>query len=158
MSLEPMNEVSIEPARDSDRSEIRNLLTAAGLEDAGLDDHLATTLLAWRGPRLVGCAALELYDGSALMRSVAVHPADQGKGLGLCLVDAMLDLARQYDINQVYLLTDTANGFFRKFGFDAIDLSHVPADVKQSSEFSMACAQSALVMKVTLPVEHRPEG
>ena len=142
--------MSVEPANDADFPTIAELLELSKLPRDGLADHMATALVARKGDRIVGSAALEMYGSSALLRSVAVDAARRGQGLGQRLTQAALDLARRRGVAAVYLLTETAAEFFPRFGFGRIDRSEVPAAVQQSIEFTGACPQSALVMKVTL--------
>ncbi|MGH7319149.1 MAG: GNAT family N-acetyltransferase [Candidatus Rokuibacteriota bacterium] len=49
-------------------------------------------------------AAIELYDGAALLRSVAVEAERRGEGLGQNLTRAALELARERGAKTVYLL------------------------------------------------------
>jgi amino-acid N-acetyltransferase len=95
---------------------------------------------------VVGSAELEIYGDSALLRSVAVAPSEQGGGLGQRLVGAALDLARQRAVRRVYLLTETAEEYFVRLGFQPIDRSQVNDLVKRSIEFSEVCADSATAM------------
>ena len=127
-----------------------NLLALAKLPTAGLAAHLGTTLAARDDDRLVGCAALELYDGAALLRSVAVDATCRGQGLGQALTRAALALARSRGVKTVYLLTETAGGFFPKFGFTKTTREDVEPAVKQSVEFTGACPESAVVMQLAI--------
>jgi amino-acid N-acetyltransferase len=148
--LESIVTISIEPARTEDLPAVLALLESSGLPKDGLAEHLATTLVVRDDGRVVGSAALEVYDAAALLRSVAVAAALRGRGLGQRLVQAALDLARRRGVASVYLLTETAAGYFPRFGFRAIDRSAAPQAVQQSVEFALACPSSALAMKVTL--------
>src|SRR2546426_9100157 len=51
-----------------------------------------------------------------------------------------------HKIKSVYLLTETAGGFFPRFGFRAIPRDAVDPAVQRSVEFTSACPTSALVM------------
>src|SRR5262249_1071869 len=62
----------IERAQDGDADDVRRLLTHSGLPLDGLDEHLATLLVARDAGRIVGSAALEAYRDGALLRSLAV--------------------------------------------------------------------------------------
>lgn len=104
--------VSIEPATREDLPEVFGLLEANRLPVEGLEEHVATTLVAREPPELVGSAALELYGADALLRSVAVRRDRRGQGLGRRLTGAALQLARQRGAARAYLLTETADGFF----------------------------------------------
>ncbi len=118
-----------------------------------LDDlqrHLGTALVARQDDRIIATAALEVYPGGALLRSVAVSPGLQRHGLGRQITDAALALARELGVPAVYLLTTTAEAYFPKFGFEPIGRSAVPADVQASVEFASACPATAVVMRKRL--------
>ncbi len=140
----------ITPAAPKDLPAILDLLDRSELPRAGLEDHLATTLVARENRRVVGTAALELYGPSALLRSVAVAVQLRGQGLGQALTAAALDLARRRGVRTVYLLTETAAAFFPKLGFRPISRSAVDPAVLCSPEFTSACPASALVMARSL--------
>jgi amino-acid N-acetyltransferase len=78
----------------------------------------------------VSSAGLECYCTIALLRSVAVAPHSYGQRLGERLVLAALDLADERGIDAVYLLTETAQGFFLRFGFTTIGRAEVPPSVE----------------------------
>lgn len=140
----------IEVASPGDASEILRLLSQSGLPLDGLEDHLATTLVAREEGRIVGSAALELYQGGALLRSVAVAAELQGSGLGHELTNAAIRLAQSLQAPAIYLLTTTAERFFPKFGFERIARENVPISVQASVEFTSACPSSATVMRKSL--------
>ena len=137
---------AITPAVPADLPAILELLAASKLPRAGIEDHVASTLVARADSDVVGSAALELYGSAALLRSVAVATRLRGRGLGAALTVAALDLARRSGVRTVYLLTETAGRFFPKFGFAAIARAEVDPVVLESPEFTTACPKSALVM------------
>ncbi|ABG05788.1 GCN5-related N-acetyltransferase [Rubrobacter xylanophilus DSM 9941] len=141
----------IEPARRDDLPHILSLLEACGLPPDGLEDHLSTALVLRAGGRVAGCAALELYGPHALLRSVAVRPELRGRGAGRRLTAAALSLARERGATSVYLLTQTAGGFFSRLGFRPVDRSRVPQSVRRSVEFVSACPESAQAMVLGAP-------
>ena len=140
----------IESATEHDLREIRSLLERLHLPLAGVDEHLATMLVARDGNEIVGTAALEFYADGALLRSVAVEPDQQGKQLGHQLTDAALRLATAHGADSVFLLTTTAERFFPRFGFEQITRDQVPPSVRASVEFQFACPASATVMRKKL--------
>ena len=148
-----MTEIHISDATPADRDAVMALLTAQGLPLDGLADHFDTAVVARQGSRIVGSAALEMYEEGALLRSVAVDPSVRSIGLGRRLTDAALDRARARHAPAVYLLTTTADGFFPRFGFTRITRDDVPESVKRSVEFRSACPASAIVMRKTLSAE-----
>src|SRR6266853_1056225 len=121
----------ITPAAPPDLPAVLELLAASKLPRASIEAHVASTLVARDDSGIVGSAALELYGGAALLRSVTV---------------AALDLARRRGVRTVYLLTETAGQFFPKFGFTAITRAQVEPAVLESPEFTTACPKSAMVM------------
>ena len=137
---------AITPAAPGDLPAILELLAASKLPRAGIEDHVASTLVARADSNVVGSAALELYGSAALLRSVAVATRLRGRGLGAALTVAALDLARRSGVRTVYLLTETAGRFFPKFGFATITRAQVDPVVLESPEFTTACPKSALVM------------
>ncbi len=143
----------IEPAKMEDLPAIFALLERSGLPTDGLSDHVATTLVARNGQRIVGSAALELYGTTALLRSVAVEHDKRGHGLGQQLTRAALDLAKALRISEVYLLTETAGDFFPRFGFHAIPRTEVAHEVQASVEWTTACPVTAQAMVTRLTTE-----
>jgi amino-acid N-acetyltransferase len=141
---------TIAAATPADLPAIFRLLDDNRLPRAGLEAHVATTLVAHDHGAVVGTAALELYGAAALLRSVAVASARRGQGLGRALTTAALDLGRQRGVTIVYLLTETASAFFPKLGFRPVARGDVDAAVLGSAEFTTACPQSALVMMRSL--------
>jgi amino-acid N-acetyltransferase len=129
---------------------VRDLLTEAGLPLDGAAEAFATGVVASDGDRLVGCAAIEPYDGAALLRSLAVVPDRRGAGVGTRLVHAVEDLARDRGARSLILLTETAEPWFSRLGYTLIDRSTVPSDVARSVEFETACSTDAVAMQRTL--------
>ena len=140
----------IGPAFREDLPGILSLLEESGLPEDGLADHLGTTLVAREGARVVGSAALELHRFVVLLRSVAVAADRRGQGLGRRLAREALALARGRGAERAYPLTETADGFFPRFGFRPIGRAEVPEDVRGSVEFVSACPESARAMAAEL--------
>jgi nucleoside-diphosphate-sugar epimerase/N-acetylglutamate synthase-like GNAT family acetyltransferase len=137
-------------ASAADLPDILALLKASKLPVDGIDEHVATTLVARADGRIVGCAAVEVYGGAGLLRSVAVDAARRGTGLGQRLTEAALDLALARGIDTAYLLTTTAGDFFPRFGFTQIDRKEMDPALEGSAELRGACPASALAMRVHL--------
>jgi amino-acid N-acetyltransferase len=79
--------------------------------------------------QIIGTAALEIvWADLAEVRSLAVHPAHHGKGVGRALVNAVVDEARRLDIQRVFALT-YEQPFFEKLGFQVVDKSALPTKV-----------------------------
>ena len=142
--------VGVEPAKRGDLPGILALLGANGLPPDGLEEHLEGTLVAREAGRVVGSAAVELYGPYALLRSVAVAEDRRGDGLGRRLTGEALELARRCGATEAFLLTETADNFFPRFGFGPVERSAVPEPVRGSVEFVSACPESARAMAARL--------
>jgi amino-acid N-acetyltransferase len=137
-------------ANANDWAVVAQLLQSAHLPLEGAQANLANFITAWRGSTLLGCIGLEVYGRTGLLRSAAVKESERGNGLGLELTRRLLSQARADGLQQMILLTETAQGFFPKFGFEVIERSQVPSEALASVEFTTACPDSAIVMRLGL--------
>jgi amino-acid N-acetyltransferase len=138
--------MQIERAAPHDLAEIEHLMIASGLPLDGVSEAFATGVVARDRGDVVGAAAVELYGSAGLLRSVAVEPTRRGTGIGRSLVDSSESLARELGIDQLYLLTETAETWFEPRGYRAIDRDAVPERVRGSIEFTTACSTTAVAM------------
>jgi len=138
--------VELRTASAADLESVFSLLDRSGLPTPGVADNFSQFLVAEAEGRLVGVVGLELYGESALLRSAAVEESWRGSGVGRVLVERALDLARGRGIEDVYLLTTTAENYFPKFGFVCVRRDEVAQGVRSSVEFQTACPASATVM------------
>lgn len=142
--------IDIVAAQAADLPGVISLLERSRLPTDGIAEHVASTLVARDGGRIVGSAAVESYGRVGLLRSVAVDEALRGRGLGVRLTEAALALARARHLERVYLLTETAGEFFPRFGFRPISRAEVDPAALRSVEFTTVCPASALVMALEL--------
>ena len=107
--VQPLEEF-IRPFVESDR-----LLPRTTGELTSLIEH---GFVAELQGRIAGFAALEVYSPKlAEIRSLAVAPIHQGRGIGRRLVDACIARAKELDILEVMAVTATEE-FFQRCGFD----------------------------------------
>jgi amino-acid N-acetyltransferase len=79
--------------------------------------------------RVVGCGAVHvLWSDLGEVRTVAVHPTLTGRGIGHAIVDRLLRVARDLQLQRLFVLT-FETGFFGRHGFIEIDGTPVTADV-----------------------------
>jgi len=136
----------LRPAQIADLPAIERLLTEAHLPLAGVTETLPGFVVAEADDTIVGTAALEVCCESALLRSVAVAPEWRSRGLGRALVTRVIADAEARGLRALYLLTTTAEHYFPSFGFHQITRDDVPAELRQTQEFTGACPASAIVM------------
>jgi amino-acid N-acetyltransferase len=100
------------------------VLTESAGSDASTDEAGAAA-----NERLLGCVALEPYGHDlSEIRSLAVEPAAQNRGLGGKLIDAALQTARRRKIARVFAVTH-APALFERHGFYATVRQDVPEKI-----------------------------
>jgi amino-acid N-acetyltransferase len=141
----------LERARPDDIPAVEHLLAASGLPLDGAAEAFRAGLLAWNGEALVAVAAIEPYGSAGLLRSVAVVPELRGTGVGAAMVGATEQLAAELGIAELYVLTDMAEAWFARRGYEVVARASVPDDVRTSVEFTTACSDSAVAMRKRRP-------
>jgi amino-acid N-acetyltransferase len=145
-----MSEITIAPARADDLEAIKQLLRESNLPTAGVEDHWKTFLIARDGDAMVGCGGAEAYQVAALIRSIAVRPDYRSHGIGRRLVRQLLDRLASRGLREFYLLTTTAEEYFKKRGFKPIDRDEVHPQLLSSREFQDACPSTAICMRLVM--------
>lgn len=137
---------------DRDLDSLRDFLRVNQLpaDDLKLSDSLYLSYTADSHEELVGSGGLEFYGNKALLRSLAVSQAMRSQSLGKQIVENLMQLVKEKDIKEIYLLTLTAYYFFLKLGFTEINRNDVPEEIKSSTEFSQVCPTSARVMRLMI--------
>jgi amino-acid N-acetyltransferase len=126
------------------------LLEAEGLPASDLSDaHLEHFFFAGSDVSPTGLVGLELYGGNALLRSLVIGASERSKGLGSALVQHVEHYAASRQVRSIYLLTTTAETFFKRLGYERIERSKAPPAIQQTREFASLCpASSAFMVKL----------
>ncbi|MFI5235397.1 MAG: arsenic resistance N-acetyltransferase ArsN2 [Gemmatimonadales bacterium] len=140
-------------AHSNDLPAIERLLSMHRLPLVGVREGIAGFMVAEEDGALAGVIGLEVRGGYGLLRSAAVAPDHQGKGVGRALVARVLAEARVRKLKAVYLLTTTAEGYFPVFGFAVTDRAAAPKEMQTTAEFAGACDATAVAMVLTLSGE-----
>ena len=141
-----MDEYKYSLAQEEDEPTIIKLLSQADLPFSDIRTHLNNFILAKQNGIPIGVVGLEIYRGDGLLRSLTVDPAFRGRGIGKVLCQKMTAFARLKGINQLFLLTETAQEFFKYLGFVSIDRSAAPEAIRNTEEFNSLCPVSAVCM------------
>ena len=103
---------------------------------------------------IVGTIGMEVYEEIALLRSLAVSKEFQKKGLGQKLCLKLFEIIKAMGISKIYLLTETAEEFFIRQGFQKISRDSAPLQIQQSYEFTTLCPSTAICMCKRLNEQH----
>ena len=142
--------MNLRTAETSDLIPIERLLARHGLPRVGVRDGLAGFTVAEENGALIGVIGLEIHGAYGLLRSAAVEPAWQGKGIGRGLVARVIASARERKLRALYLLTTAAAKYFPAFGFALTDRTGAPPEMQQTDEFAGACDATAVAMVLQL--------
>lgn len=133
--------------------QVVRLLEDLGLQSEGLQSDVPLLVVAVTDGQVIGCAALEVEGRFGLIRSVGVEPDARGMGLGRRLVETVVKHATDIGLDAIYLLTNTAEEYFPRFGFEHFSGEALPRVVTESAEYSACVAASATVMRKQLNPE-----
>jgi GNAT superfamily N-acetyltransferase len=128
-----MDEIAIAGAERQDVEAIKAILVANDLPTAGVDEHWRTFVVARDGVRII-----------------AVLPEYRSRGLGRRIVRQLIDRLASRGLREFYLLTTTAEKYFRKRGFKKVDRDAVHPQLLASREFQDACPKSAVCMRLRM--------
>ena len=146
-----MSEIVVASFALKDEDALELLLEAAELPSEDLTpEMLEDFIVAHQGGALVGAAGLERYGEVALLRSVVVEESQRGTGLGKRLVAAMEAQAREAGVQQLYLLTTTADAYFTQLGYSSVAREAAPEAIRNTAQFSSLCPSSSSFMLKTI--------
>jgi amino-acid N-acetyltransferase len=112
--------------------------------------HLHEFLVVEDVGHFIAAAGLERYGTAALLRSVAVRPEHRSRGVARTLVGQLLSHARSSGVREVYLLTTSAQPYFRRLGFQVVPREAIDPAVAMSAEFGESCCATAVAMRLEL--------
>ena len=138
--------MQLRSATSNDLPAVESLLSESDLPLDGVRENFSTFIVAEDRGAIAGAIGLEKFGSFALLRSAVVSPDNRGSGVGSRLVKQLLERADEEGIEDVYLLTTTAEKYFPRFGFTRTTRTAVPDAVKASAEFQGACPDTAVVM------------
>lgn len=145
-----MNEFSEAPTP----AQVQQLLAEAGLPTEDLDDAPGLRLFGLRRDdgQWMAVVGLQLLDAVALLRSLAVAPAECGRGIGARLVATAEAQARRSGRQVLYLLTTGAAAYFERLGYEAVAREEAPEAIRRTRQFTQLCPASAQLMRKRLGV------
>ena len=128
--------------------DVRRILNQHQLPSTDLSEQGCKNFIACREHGVTqGIVGIEIYGDIGLLRSLAVAPELRGKGYGKVLLAKLEEHAQANGVRELYLLTESAQLFFKKHGFDCIDRKKAPGAIATTSQFSDLCPENATLMK-----------
>lgn len=150
MTSEMQRDQRVPPMRTLVKSDLEAL--CAALESSGLPSsdigaqHLVHFRGVFDGNTLLAAGGIEPLGCEALLRSVVTVPRAQRRGLAARIVRELEEYASELGIESIYLLTEAAEGYFEKMGYEACRREEAPAAIRGTVQFSELCPDSATFM------------
>ncbi|ULQ55690.1 arsenic resistance N-acetyltransferase ArsN2 [Flavihumibacter rivuli] len=141
-----MENIKIRPAVAEDLGQLVKLLEAQPLPTEDINPALPHFFVSELDNRIIGAIGLECYGPSGLLRSMVVDAEFRKNGIAGKLVSQLEEYARTMGVEQLYLITNTAETYFSAKGFVKVDRSVVAEPVLGSREFNGLCPASAVIM------------
>jgi len=125
------------------------MLDAADLPSTDLTDaHMAHFFYSGPARAPTGLVGVEFCGPNALLRSLVVEPTRRSGGIGSVLVTHAEVHARDHGARSMFLLTTTAEAFFKRRGYADAIRDDAPAEIRATREFASICpASSAFLVK-----------
>ena len=141
---------SIVKLRSSDLVQLEELLRSNNLPTEDCAEPEQSFYGIFNRGELIAAGGLESAANYALLRSVAVQRQYRGRGLARSISDYLIKLARLEGREAVFLLTETAEGYFENLGFSRVERAAVPHAISQTRQFTSICPDTASCMMMTL--------
>lgn len=118
-----MPSFTLRPARESESSQIRDLIHLVGINPTGLDWKRFIVAVNERD-EMLGCGQLKPHaEGILELASLAVYPEHRGKGVARAIVEHLL----AHSPRPLYLMCASPLGeFYQKFGFQRLPYEEMP--------------------------------
>lgn len=126
--------VKLRQAVPADFPTIVELLTRCGLHTSSVTPEGSTYWVADLNGVPSGCIGLEHGEGASLIRSTAVLPEARSQGLGRALVASALTYASLRGDRTVYLFSQEAGDYWRRFGFVPASADELAAALPQAPQ------------------------
>lgn len=145
--MNTVESILIEPARAADVPAIERLLSAAELPHGDVGRYSANFLVARDGSgSVIGAVGAEVHPPAALLRSLVVAPGARGRGIAEQLLRAIDAAGRQWGVEEWWLLTTTAAGYFEARGFERAARTAAPLSIQGTEQFTGGCPCSAVCL------------
>ena len=136
--------------QEKDLTPVAKILESNDLphEDLSLDKmHI---ILAKENNSILGSIGIETLGRHGLLRSFVVVPDKRNSGVGQSLFDHLITYAESNGLEDLHLLTDTAEDYFAARGFKKRERSEAPEEVQRTTEFTSLCPSTSVYLRKVL--------
>ncbi|MBP0619351.1 GNAT family N-acetyltransferase [Cupriavidus consociatus] len=137
-------------ATEADWPDIKALLHASSLSVAGVQDRIGEYMVIRDNAGLLGCAGLERYENTGVLRGLAVAPRARSSGLGELLISAIVADVRRDGVESIVLQTSNASGYFERMGFTPISYAELAPAVLASAAMRRDQVEAGTLMQIAL--------
>ena len=145
-----LQQVKYRFCREHDLAQVLALLKAHDLPYQDISLQKVDFILAVQNDRVIGCIGLEKYDQHGLLRSLVIDKNCQNRGIGSLLLDQLVSYCARCGVQNLHLLTTTAERYFASKGFLSKERQSAPPSIQETTEFSQLCPSSSSYMMKTL--------
>jgi amino-acid N-acetyltransferase len=125
----------------------RRLLAECGLPTADLEaPHFEHFFGCGNAQAPDGIVGVEPHGDAALLRSLAVAERSRERGCGRELVAEAERYAWSQGVEEIYLLTTTAERFFAALGYRRAERESAPEAIRATKEFAALCPSDSVLM------------
>jgi amino-acid N-acetyltransferase len=136
-------------AQRGDLLELKALLGSNALPHDDLDQHLSSLIVVRHRAEIVAVEGVEVHGLVGLIRSVCVREDHRGRGIAARVCELVEQYAMARGVARLYLLTTTAEAFFRHRGFDVCERTELPTEIQQTAQVRSLCPSTAVCMTRT---------
>ncbi len=129
---------------------IKNLLEKNDLPIDGVERHFKDFIVVENNAVLIGAVGLEIYEKSALFRSLVVDQKYRSENVGKLLIERIKAHALLNDVKDFYLLTTAARDYFLQLGFIEMERDQAPQEILITKEFQNLCPSTATCLKLNI--------
>ncbi|HEY5655179.1 MAG TPA: arsenic resistance N-acetyltransferase ArsN2 [Woeseiaceae bacterium] len=140
----------IRNAQSADWPQSEALLVAENLPVSDIGPGFIEHFFVAESSTILGVIGLEVHGQEGLVRSLVTSPHARARGIGSALYGRLELHARALGIVRLWLLTESADGFFAAQGFAGEQRTSVPAWLAETQQFRELCPASARVLSKAL--------
>jgi len=146
-----MTNYTLRPARESESSQIKDLIHLVGINPMDLNWKRFVVAVNDRD-EMIGCGQIKPHGTEILeLASIAVYPEHQGKGVASAIIERLLANSPR----PMYLMCESSRGsLYEKFGFRSVSYDEMPRYFQRISKLAGLVTtfarrdESLLVMKL----------